>query len=126
MINEDLIFNNTYQSGVVTFIAFYEKDKYYGVCLEFDLVTQAKSISEAMEQIKDYTYGWYKNIVINQLSEKLLNKSAPKKYWNKLKEIQQKIENKKQQSRLLKVSPNQLPVGYCAEEYNKQYLHLLN
>jgi len=76
-----LRFNNTYDSGVVTFLVFPNKKKYIGVCLEFDLVVQEDTLEKAMEQIKDYAKLWHKNAVKHKLSEEILNRPAPKKYW---------------------------------------------
>lgn len=80
-------FGNTYGSGKVTFLFMKEKGKYIGVCLEFDLIVQTDTFSEAVEEIEDYAKLWHRNIVKNRLSEKLLNKPAPRKYW----EIHEKL-----------------------------------
>jgi len=76
-----LRFNNTYDSGKLTFIMFKEGNKYTAVCLEFDLLTQAKNPKAAEERISDYAKAWLTNVKKNKLSEKLLNQPAPQKYW---------------------------------------------
>lgn len=76
-----LQFNNTYDKGMVTFLVLPDKDKYIGVCLEFDLEVRADTPEEAKEQIEDYAKLWHKNAVAHKLPEELLNRPAPKKYW---------------------------------------------
>lgn len=81
-MNKKLIFNNTYNSGGVTYLILQEKkDKFIGVCLEFDLEIEAKTLEEANAQISDYAHLWLQNTVKNHLPEEVLNRPAPKKYW---------------------------------------------
>ena len=82
-----LLFNNTYKSGHLTYIAFPNKGKYLGVCLEFDLSVEGDTLEEAKVKIQDYARLWHKNVVKNRLSEELLNKPADKKFWNVYKKI---------------------------------------
>lgn len=111
-MNKKLRFNNTYNSGSVTFLLLKEKNKYLGVCLEFDLVIQADTIQEAKEEIEDYVKLWHKNTVKNKLPEELLNKPAPKKYWEiyekLVKQDLKKIEAEKQVSRSVDIEPRQI------------------
>ena len=78
-----LKFHNTYKSGRVSVIAFREANNYVGVCLEFNLIVRSNTLEKALDEIRDYTEGWLENVVKNKLPEKLLNKPAPKKYWDK-------------------------------------------
>lgn len=109
-----LAFNNTYNSGRVTFLIFKEKKLYTGVCLEFDLMVQAPTPEEAREHIEDLASAWLKNVIKNRLPEKLLNKSAPKKYWAIAKEIEKKVETKRGQLTIAKLAqrPNAPSVLY--------------
>lgn len=52
MQNKKLRFNNTYESGRVTFIIFKDKkiDRFIGVCLEFDLEAEAETSSELLSK----------------------------------------------------------------------------
>lgn len=84
-----LQFNNTYKSGRVSFLVFKEGKDYVGVCLEFDLIVREDMKEEAQEAIVDYTRAWLENVKENKLSEELLNRPAPKKYWK----IQDRIVN---------------------------------
>ena len=98
MQKKKLRFNNTYESGRVTFIIFKDKkiDKFIGVCLEFDLEVEAETTSEAQNMVQDYAQLWLENVRKNKLSEELLNKSAPEEYWNLEKELeeQRKLKEK--------------------------------
>ncbi len=92
-----LLFNNTYKSGVVSYVALPEKNKYLGVCLQFDLIIEADTLKEAQEHIVDLSRGWLENAIKNKLSEEVLNRPAPKKYWKlyeKLKEAEELLRKK--------------------------------
>lgn len=86
-MKKQLIFNNTYKNGAVTYLVFKEDNSFVGVCLEFDLEVIAKTRIEAKERIEDYSKAWLENVVKNKLSEELLNKPASKKYWNIYKKV---------------------------------------
>lgn len=83
----NLRFNNTYESGSVTFLIILERKKYKGVCLEFDLTVEADSFQEAKRLIEDYAKVWHKNAVVHKLPEEVLNRPAPKKYWQIYREL---------------------------------------
>ncbi len=111
----NLIFNNTFEKGRVTYLILKERDNYVGVCLEFDLVVSEKTFEEAKESIVDYARLWLKNAAKNHLSEELLNRPAEKKYWEAYKEILT-AEEKKTQAELgaktqPKVAPNHSSTG---------------
>lgn len=96
MQNKKLRFNNTYESGRVTFIIFKDKkiDRFIGVCLEFDLEAEAETSSEAQSIIQDYAKLWLENVRENKLPEELLNKSAPAEYWDLEKELEAQRESR--------------------------------
>lgn len=87
MKQRKLTLNNTYSSCKLTFLIFRKRDLYTGVCLEFDLVVQAPTWQEAKEHIEDLADAWLKNVLENRLPESLLNKPAPKKYWDLAKKV---------------------------------------
>lgn len=89
-----LLFGNTYKRGRMTYIAFKEGGKYIAVCLEFDLEVEAKSLDLAKEYIEDLSHAWLENVTKNKLPEELLNRPAPKKYWEMLALIKRVIEAK--------------------------------
>ena len=73
---------NTKQSGVARVIIFPVKGKYKAVCLDFDIIKEAKTRQEVEAQIKESIEGYIINIFKNNLDTKLLNRNAPKKYWD--------------------------------------------
>jgi len=107
--SKNLKFNNTYSSGKVSFLIFKEKDKFVGVCLEFDLEATGKTAKEAQDRIEEYAKGWHENVVKNKLPEELLNKEAPKEYWEMFERIKQ-ISEKRQvlTAKVLKQNPFQI------------------
>ena len=79
---------NTKKRGQFTIFAYREKpNQYKGVCLEFDLIEEGENSQEVMEQIKEAAIGYLKTVIDNKLSDNLLNKKAPEKYWKKHQEF---------------------------------------
>jgi hypothetical protein len=101
---KELRFNNTRKSSRVTFLVIPQKDKFIGICLEFDLAIKADSMKEAQEQIQDYADLWFKNAVKNRLPEEALNRPADIKYWNIFKELAKRDQESLQQKKLLQKS----------------------
>lgn len=97
-----LLFNNTYKKGSVTYLILGRKNQYTGICLEFDLEVKAKTLKKAKEKIEDYSHVWLENAIKHKLSEEVLNRPAPKKYWkiyeDLLKNDLKKIEVEKKPS----------------------------
>lgn len=89
-MKNELMFNNTYKSGRARVFIYEDKGKYVAVCLEFGLMVGAKTLEKARECINDVTQSYLSNILENNLSEKLLNRPAPKKYWKIYENIIQK------------------------------------
>ena len=114
-----LLFHNTYDEGVVTLLVLPEKNKYVGVCLEFDLEARADTLPEAKEQIEDYAKLWLKNAVAHKLPEEVLNRPAPKKYWRLysvlLKRGEKRIEAEHKPS--VTISPPKLPTFHLQFSY---------
>lgn len=97
MKNQNLKFNNTYESGSLTFLFLQEKltKRFIAVCLEFDLEAEAESITEVQERIEDYAKLWLENIRENKLPEELLNKSAPQEYWDIANALEEERKSRK-------------------------------
>ena|SRR3989344_233954 len=89
---QKITFGNTYNFGKLTFLILKEKQSYTGVCLEFDLIVNAPTPEEAREHIEDLASGWLENVKKNKLSENLLNKRAPEKYWKIAEQKEKEIE----------------------------------
>lgn len=111
-MKKNLLFNNTYDEGKVTLFVYEEKKKFVGVCLEFDLVVEADTLSEAKEQIVDYVQAWHKNAVEYKLPEEVLNRPADKKYWKIYSDI---LKREQERAELEEKSPSQ-------SKFNKSFV----
>ena len=101
-----------------------EKKEYVGICLEFDLEVSAKTSEEAKERIQEYMKAWHENIVENKLPETLLNRPAPKKYWDILQKITKDLEaQRKAQEEETVIKEKMLsPVYQSSSPYNSMGL----
>ena len=96
-MKKELIFGNTKEKGKFTFLAYQEKPNYYiGVCLEFNLLIEAKTLDEAMKKIKETAWFYLESVIKNKLPDYLLNEPAPLKYWKKYLELIEKIRTEQQ------------------------------
>jgi hypothetical protein len=84
---------NTYKKGSLNFFIYNEKDYFVGVCLELDIVVEAETIQETKQELCDEVYSYVTSIINKKLSEDLLNRPAPKEYWDKFYDfLQNKIK----------------------------------
>lgn len=96
-MKKELIFGNTKEKGKFTFLAYQEKPNYYiGVCLEFNLLVEAKTFNKAMQKIKETAWFYLENVIKNKLPDYLLNEPASSKYWKKFLELMKKIQEEQQ------------------------------
>lgn len=72
---------NKKEQGIARILIYPERKKYIGVCLDFDIIEEAESKEEAINQIKEATRGYIINAWKNNLDNSLLNRPAPEKYW---------------------------------------------
>jgi len=73
---------NTKQYGLARVFIFPSAGKFTAVCLDLDLVEEADTKSEALAQIKEAVSGYLANAAKNNLDNDVLNRPAPKKYWD--------------------------------------------
>ena len=71
--------NNTKKSGVARTIIFPFGKNYKAVCLDFDIIEEAKTREGVEKQIKEAVIGYIKNVCKNNLDDRLLNRHAEKK-----------------------------------------------
>jgi len=93
---------NRKEQGVARILVYPVKNKYIGVCLDFDLVEEADSKEKAVNQIREATRGYIVNICKNDLDDSLLNRPASEKYWEMYKEY----------SRFITAAVNMLKICY--------------
>jgi predicted RNase H-like HicB family nuclease len=92
---------NTKNKGVIQFLIYREKGVsiYTAVCLTFDIVEHGKDIDELKNSIQEAARLHLESVIENKLDDKLLNRSAPQKYWRILfeaLETKDKASNKDQ------------------------------
>ena len=73
--------DNNKKQGTARILIYSKKNKYIGVCLDFDIIEEAGNKEDAIKQINEATRGYIMNICKNNLDDKLLNRPAPEKYW---------------------------------------------
>lgn len=78
-------------------IAYKEKDgSFAGVCLDLDIVEEGHStLEEAILSINDAILSHIQAAAKLNFPKELIDRAAPKKYWNKLKEVTQEHTSKK-------------------------------
>ena len=100
---------NTKERGTVEFFVYPEQDSYVGVCLTFGILEEGTNSLTLMESIKEAAMLHLEVVVKNNLPDELLNRHAPKKYWNKYREAL-KQSSSKAESFFIR-SPYQKQVG---------------
>ncbi len=90
---------NTKKLGQATVFIYPEGKKFVGVCLEFGIIEEHENLDVLRHNIREAVVGYVEAIAKNNLSEDLLNRSAPKVYWSKfakhLKRESERIKTKK-------------------------------
>lgn len=74
---------NTKQSSAATVFIYPDKDRYIGVCLELDLIDDDRDKDVLAERMKKGVESYIAYIQKRNFDDALLNRPAPKKYWNK-------------------------------------------
>jgi hypothetical protein len=74
---------NTKQKGVMEFLVYKEKSNFVAVCLTFDIVEEGKEATELIKSITDAAKLHLETVIKHKMSDELLNRYAPLKYWKK-------------------------------------------
>jgi len=90
---------NTKRRGIARIIIFPFSRGFRAVCLDFDLIEDAKMFEEVEKQIRESVEGYVENIYKNNLPDELLNRPAEKKYWKMSEEYQKFMAAKKNSER---------------------------
>lgn len=85
---------NTKDKGVIEYLIYTEKDKFIGVCLTFDIIEEGDDREKVMRGIFDAAYVHLQTVIKHNLSDELLNRYAPQKYWKKYLDFQQEIKKR--------------------------------
>lgn len=80
----------------VNFIIYRKKSDtvYTAVCLDFDIVETGDHLEALKESIEEAAKLHIETVLENNLSQNLLHRSAPQKYWKQLYEAMEAYENK--------------------------------
>jgi len=95
---------NKKEQGIARILVYPSKNKYIGVCLDFDIIEEAGSKEEAVNQIKEATRGYVMNVWKNNLDDSLLNRPAPESYWRIYREYNRFVAAKNE-GRVKKITP---------------------
>ncbi|TSC93112.1 MAG: hypothetical protein Athens101428_739 [Candidatus Berkelbacteria bacterium Athens1014_28] len=74
---------NTYKKGTLNLFIYPDKNHFTGVCLELDIIVEGKSAYEVRQELFDGVSSYVETIIKNKLPESLLNRPAPKEYWDR-------------------------------------------
>ncbi len=86
---------NTKEKGVMEFLVYKKGATYIGVCLTFDIVEEDSNPEKLMQSIQEAAQGHLQTVRDKNLSDDLLNRHAPKEYWDIYNEAIKNIQNKK-------------------------------
>ena len=79
---------NTLQKGSVRFLVFKDKESYFGVALEFNLMVEAASPQEAFLFLNEAAAGYLESARKLKLRPAVLNQKADPEYENMWREYQ--------------------------------------
>ena len=79
---------NTKKFVIARILIIPQKNKFEAVCLDFDLIEEARTLREAKKLIEAAVRGYVVNICKNGLDDSLLNRPAAKKYWKMFEQYQ--------------------------------------
>jgi len=96
---------NTKKKGTYEFFFYKEKGKSIGVCLTLDIVEEGKNLKQVFNNLIEAVRGHIFTVIKKNLSDKLLNRPAPKYYWERLEEF---IKLKEEQNKRIP-EPVRLP-----------------
>lgn len=74
---------NTKHKGLIEFLIFREGPQYVGVCLTFDIVVEDSSRESVEKGIEDAAKLHLRVVQKKRLPDELLNRHAPKEYWDR-------------------------------------------
>lgn len=99
---------NTKKKGrfrMVALPSFDSKFKYVVACIDFAIVREGNDVMELITEVRNASISYLENVCKNDLSDKLLNQTLPKKYVNayeKANEVNKPIIIKKKASQAIK------------------------
>src|SRR3989338_6791081 len=73
---------NTKDRGTMEFLVYKEGKTFVGVCLTFDIVEEGDNAEKLMESIQEAALGHLEAVRGLNFPDALLNRYAPKEYWD--------------------------------------------
>lgn len=89
---------NTKKSGIVRFLYIKYEDRVVGVCLDFNILEEGKNFDEVRKHLETAAKLHLITVCKKKLSDDLLNRHAPKKYWELYEQLQSAKLAKKRKS----------------------------
>lgn len=86
---------NTKNKGTIEFLVYKEGKTFIGVCLTFDIVEESNNPEKLMESIQEAARGHLEVVRKKNMPDDLLNRYAPKEYWDIYYKAIEDIKSKK-------------------------------
>ena len=86
---------NTKKKGTIEFLVYKEGKTFVGVCLTFDIIEEGNNPEKLMESIQEAAQGHLKVVREKNMPDDLLNRYAPKEYWDIYYKVIGDIKSKK-------------------------------
>jgi len=86
---------NTKEKGTFEFFIYPDKGRFVGVCLTLNIIEEDDNPQRLLKSLVEAAKGHLEVVRKDNLGDKLLNRYAPKKYWNKYYNVRLLGEAKK-------------------------------
>ncbi len=106
--------SNTKKHGLARIFVFPEKGKYTAVCLDLDIVEEAATKEDVLAQITEAVAGYVENAIKNNLDDEVLNRPAPKEYWDLFEKYLKWISSRKEE---IKVPNSVKNSSFCLKDW---------
>ena len=115
---------NTKTQGLYEFFVYPEQGKFVGVCLTLDIVEEGESLQTVFNSLIKAAHGHIEMVTKDNLSDNLLNRPAPKLYWEKLEEFkkQKAVAEERQKENTI----SKLPASFYEHAHIDVPLELLS
>ena len=83
---------NTKREGTLEFFVYGQGNKFIGVCLTLDIVEEGDDPQNLMNSIVESAMGHVSVVQSQKLDDSLLNRPAPKEYWDRYFNVLKKMQ----------------------------------
>jgi len=74
---------NTKEKGVFKFVIYLDGKHFVGVCLTLNIIEESKNPHQLLNHLIEAAFGHLEVVRKENLDDALLNRHAPKEYWEK-------------------------------------------